>query len=114
MSQPFKMSFFPMSQDVQILSDDPNCLTEDYSTDSYLSYKKEDVLEPSSQNLPQGEPVKKPTLKWAHPRFVLSSFQLYETKTVGEPFFSLKKKKRETLYDLMTCLFYAEVLYYWH
>lgn len=93
MSQPFKMSFFPMSQDVQILSDDPNCLTEDYSTDSYLSYKKEDVLEPSSQDLPQGEPVKKPTLKWAHPRFVLSSFQLYETKTVGEPFFSLKKKR---------------------
>ncbi|KAG1054130.1 hypothetical protein G6F43_003834 [Rhizopus delemar] len=70
-----------MSQDVQILSDDPNCLTKDYSTDSYLSYKKEDVLEPSSQDLPQGEPVKKPTLKWAHPRFVLSSFQLYETKT---------------------------------
>ncbi|KAG1321230.1 hypothetical protein G6F62_010930 [Rhizopus arrhizus] len=75
------MSFFPMSQDAQILSNDPNCLTENYLADSYLSYKKEDVLESSSQDLPQGEPVKKSTLKWAHPRFVLSSFQLYETKT---------------------------------
>jgi hypothetical protein len=86
------MSFFPMSQDAQILSNDPNSLTENYLADNYLSYKKEDVLESSSQDLPQGEPVKKSTLKWAHPRFVLSSFQLYETKTVSEPFFSLKKR----------------------
>ncbi|RCH83692.1 phosphatidylinositol-3,5-bisphosphate 5-phosphatase, partial [Rhizopus stolonifer] len=69
------MSFFPMSQDAQILTDHPNCLTDDYP-----NYKTEDILEPTPQEISEGS-TKKPTKKWAHPKFVLSSFQLYETKT---------------------------------
>ncbi|KAL4209592.1 SacI homology domain-containing protein, partial [Rhizopus microsporus] len=65
-----------MSQDAQILTDNPDCLQ-----DNYVDFNQQQILESATPDLSQEASAKKPTLKWAHPRFILSSFQLYETKT---------------------------------
>lgn len=71
-----------MSQDAQILTDNPDCLQ-----DNYVDFNQQQILESATPDLSQEASAKKPTLKWAHPRFILSSFQLYETKTVSSTLF---------------------------
>lgn len=100
-----------MNQDAQIF-DDNNQLSEEYlhiPDDVPATTKKEDATEvlpheqppqsntTSAEASEEGQKPQQQTkakqqqqqLNWANPRFSMSSFQLYETKTV-------KKKKKDT------------------
>jgi hypothetical protein len=84
------MSFFTINQDAQIFNDNQECLNNQYlAAQAELPTKKEETENNNhSTNAPTSEPPlteeksKKESLNWANPRFTMSSFQLYETKTV--------------------------------
>lgn len=71
-----------MNQDAQIFNDNQECLNEQYLA-SKVPTKKEEAESHSVHNTEVKEqPPKKESLNYAHPRFTMSIFQLYETKTV--------------------------------
>lgn len=95
------MSYFTMNQDAQIFNDNQECLNEQYLNAQLPEHRtKKDENEQNathaSSNMndsntaaktqataAEASPEKKEALNWAHPRFTMSQFQLYETKTVG-------------------------------
>lgn len=78
-----------MNQDSQIFTDNQASLNDHY-THSKMSEAPDNVLPPPPQ--PPATPTaptveQKTSLNYAHPRFTMSTFQLYETKTVrNRPF----------------------------
>ncbi|KAI8359085.1 SacI homology domain-containing protein [Choanephora cucurbitarum] len=94
------MSFFTMNQDAQIFDDNQQCLEDQYlnshipqssstTTSTFATHaqathtasnttKREEAIETKTND---SSDKKKEALNWAHPRFHMSQFQLYETKT---------------------------------
>ncbi|KAI8058923.1 SacI homology domain-containing protein [Gilbertella persicaria] len=64
-----------MNQDAQIFNDN-----QQYLHDQYLSSHIPEIPT-KKEDIPINTPEKKESLNWAHPRFCMSQFQLYETKT---------------------------------
>lgn len=113
-----------MNQDAQIFHDNQEVLNDQYlntqipetttSAVSVTSKKEETEIKTtnksSTNNItatllpseavppPQTNSKKKETLQWAHPRFTLSQFQLYETKTVTSLDSCIKKKKKDSYF----------------
>jgi hypothetical protein len=75
------MSFFTMNQDAQIFNDNQETLNDQYLAAQVPELpKKEEVIPTIPEDTPRDQ--KKDAISWAHPRFTMSQFQLYETKTV--------------------------------
>ncbi|CEP13787.1 hypothetical protein [Parasitella parasitica] len=91
------MSYFTMNQEAQIFTDNQEYLNDQYLNSQLEHHKKKDENEQITANTkihrntvgdthitaaktpPAAD--KKEILNWAHPRFIMSQFQLYETKT---------------------------------
>jgi hypothetical protein len=65
-----------MNQDSQIFTDNHASLNDQYIT-TEMSEIPENVIAPTPPPVEE-----KKSLNYAHPRFTMSTFQLYETKTV--------------------------------
>lgn len=87
-----------MNQDAQIFND----LSEEYLTTSEVpSVKKEDT-ETTTEPVEEQKP-KKEQLNWANPRFSMSSFQLYETKTVHGVYQLCKYTLIHSFVEVLSC-----------
>jgi hypothetical protein len=98
------MSFFTMNQDAQIFNDNQESLNDEYLASKLPEIPTEaetrtaTTAQPSDANIPPHtttvtpEKEKKESLKWANPRFTMSTFQLYETKTVSSRSLCIQKK----------------------
>jgi hypothetical protein len=83
------MSFFTMNQDAQIFNDNQESLNDQYLATQVTELPKKEDVEQINTNqatvIPtttEDMPREKDAPRWAHPRFTMSQFQLYETKTV--------------------------------
>ncbi|KAL9559694.1 hypothetical protein MBANPS3_000317 [Mucor bainieri] len=88
-----------MNQDAQIFNDNQECLNDQYlnaqlperhtkkdegeqnATHASSSLNDSNAATKTQAAAAEASPEKKDALNWAHPRFTMSQFQLYETKT---------------------------------
>lgn len=121
------MSYFTMNQDAQIFNDNQECLNDQYLNAQLAEHhtrkdENEQNAAHASGNLndsntagkaqataAEASPEKKEALNWAHPRFTMSQFQLYETKTVRHYIVRL----HQYISTYHACIT-IEILFSWH